>query len=205
MTTSYMVGIAGGSGSGKTWFLKQLLASFNDDQICLICLDNYYKPREQQPVDENGIPNFDTPVSLDFEAFSSDIASLKANHPVQRLEYNFNNPNIESKILHFKPAPIIITEGIFTFYHPLVAKQLDLKIFIDAPEHIRLGRRIKRDQAERGYSIDDVLYRYEKHVSPTYTQFIAPYKDEADLIIPNHDGMKNGVEVVVNHLKAYLL
>jgi uridine kinase len=104
--------------------------------------------------------------------------------------------------LIFKPAPIIVVEGIFVFYFSEIAKLLDLKIFIDAKEHIKLKRRIYRDQVERGYDINDVLYRYEKHVAPTYERYIEPFKNEADIIIPNNSHYQKPLEMLVCYLKT---
>lgn len=202
MREAFIVGITGGSASGKTLFLNSLLNAFNQGQICLISQDNYYKSQELQPKDENGIPNYDTPASLDFELFARDITLLKQGTEVRRPEYTFNNPNKEPRIITYTPSPIIIVEGIFVFYFPHVFQLLQLKIFIDAKEHVKLQRRIKRDREERGYDIDDVLYRYEKHVAPTYEKFIKPYKDEADLVVPNNTKFGTALDVVISHLKT---
>jgi uridine kinase len=201
MSIPYIVGITGGSASGKTLFLKKLICSFQQNQVCLVSQDNYYKPREQQPVDELGIPNFDTPFSLDFDSFAQDISTLKKGMIVQRPEYTYNNANARSRMLTFYPAPLIVVEGLFVFYFSPVADQLDLKIFIDAKEYIKLSRRIKRDQEERGYTVDDVLYRYEKHVAPTYEKYIKPFKQDADLIVNNHGNFDNALEVLTEFLK----
>src|SRR6185369_16307991 len=157
----FTIGITGGSGSGKTFFLQGLSAHFKPNEICLISQDNYYKPRDQQPLDENGVKNFDLPVAIDRESFLQD--KLKAGQDVIKREYTFNNPSASSKHLEFKTAPILVVEGLFVQYFEEIAKELDLKIFIEAKDHVKLGRRIKRDQVERGYDIDDVLYRYQHH------------------------------------------
>ena len=104
-------------------------------------------------------------------------------------------------MLQFDPAPVIVVEGIFVFYFPEIREQLDLKLFIDAEEHIKLKRRIKRDGQERGYDMDDVLYRYENHVAPTYDRYIRPFKTEADIIIPNNHSFDKAMEVIVTFLK----
>lgn len=196
----YIVGITGGSASGKTLFLKNLLAAFPSKDLCLISQDNYYRPREKQPVDDQGVKNFDTPYSIDFEQYAQDIKDIIAGKVVRRQEYNFNNPNVEPKIIEFKPAPLVVVEGIFVFYYPEVADLLDLKIFIDAKEYIKLKRRIIRDRDERGYDLEDVLYRYERHVAPTYEKYIEPFKHDADLIIPNNLNFQNALEVLVTFL-----
>ncbi len=197
----YIVGITGGSASGKTMFLKSLLNAFTAEEISLVSQDNYYKPRHEQPVDENGVYNFDTPFSIDFELYAQHIKDLRNGKQVLKQEYTFNNPNVLPKTLTFHPAPVIVVEGIFVFYFPEIAHLLDLKVFIDAAEHIKLKRRIVRDKDERGYDLEDVLYRYEKHVMPTYEKYIAPFKSDADIIVPNNLHFEKGLEMLTVFLK----
>jgi uridine kinase len=192
----YIIGITGASASGKTFFLEALRKHLGEENICLISQDNYYRPKEEQPLDENGIANYDTPFSLDLDRFLHDIKAIKAGRTIELLEYTFNNPNIIPATITYKPAPVIITEGIFLFYHPEILEQFDLKIFLDAKEHVKLKRRITRDKKERGYELEDVLYRYEYHVSPTYEKYILPFKDEADIIIPNNKNICKGLEII---------
>lgn len=196
MTNPYIIGITGGSASGKTHFLDHLLHAFEPGQVCLISQDNYYKPRNLQPLDERGITNFDTPNSIDFEQYASDIRAIQQGKSVQRQEYTFNNPNKKPRMLRFEPAPVVVVEGIFVLYYPELAALLDLKVYIDAKDHIKLKRRIERDKVERGYDLDDVLYRYEQHVMPTYEKYIAPFKQDADLIVPNNHGFEKALEVI---------
>ena len=200
----YLVGITGGSASGKTLFLKELLNQFNPEDVCLISQDNYYIPRDQQPVDENGVQNFDLPDSIDAQAFAEDIQKIKQGKSFERLEYTFNNPNVEPKMLRFEAAPIVVIEGLFVMYFQEVNQLLDLRLFIDAKPHIKLKRRIIRDKVERGYDLDDVLYRFEKHVMPTFNRYLEPLKDEADIVIPNNSGFSNGLEVISGYLKSKL-
>ena len=202
MNPPYLVGITGGSGSGKTYFLDQLTANFKGEELCLLSQDHYYRNIKEQPIDENGVENFDTPDSIDDELFVKDVQALIAGKTVEKLEYGFNRPNTRLRTLTFNPAPIIVVEGIFVFYYKKIADMLDLKVFIEAKEHIKLKRRIVRDNEERGYDLDDVLYRYEKHVAPTYARYIEPYKHDSDLIIPNNYHMKNAVDVLITYLKS---
>ena len=206
MNTPFIVGITGGSGSGKTYFLTKLMEAFETSQICLISQDNYYFPIEKQPIDENGIENFDLPESIDNEALLADIKKLKAGETISRKEYMFNNTEKEAKPIILKPAPIIVVEGIFTFHFAKVREAMDLKLFIDAKDILMLKRRIYRDAEERGYDLQDVLYRYEHHVEPAFSRFIKPYKQEADLIIPNHitkdNRLETALEVVISHLAS---
>ena len=105
-------------------------------------------------------------------------------------------------MLTFAPAPVVVVEGIFVLYYPELAALLDLKIFIDAKDHIKLKRRIIRDKVERGYDLDDVLYRYENHVMPTYEKYIKPFKSEADLIIPNNLNFDRAMDVLRTYLRS---
>lgn len=202
MDKPYIVGITGGSASGKTLFLRSLLHAFSPQEICLISQDNYYRPRQEQPTDENGIYNFDTPLSIDFELYARHIKELRSGRQVEKQEYTFNNPNVVPKLLTLEPSPIIVVEGIFVFYFPEISSLLDLKVFIDAAEHIKLKRRIVRDKDERGYDLEDVLYRYEKHVVPTYEKYIAPFKSDADVIIPNNLHFEKALEMLIIFLKS---
>jgi uridine kinase len=202
MNHPFIVGITGGSASGKTHFLKSLVHSFKPEELCIVSQDEYYKKKEEQPTDEKGISNFDTPFSIDADQLAKDIGLLREGKKVSRQQYTFNNPALTPKLLTFTSAPIIIVEGIFVFYYPEIAKLLDLKIFIDAREHIKLSRRISRDKTERGYEIDDVLYRYEKHVAPTYEKYIEPFKHEADFVIPNNLHFDKALEVITLFLKT---
>ena len=198
----FIVGITGGSASGKTLFLNSLTNAFTPDQLCLISQDNYYRPLREVPVDENGVHNFDLPQAIDHKLYAEHILELREGRSIQQSEYMFNNPLALPVMLTFKSAPIIVVEGIFVFYFKEIANLLDLKIFIDTKEHIKLKRRIIRDQMERGYDLTDVLYRWENHVFPTFEQFIKPTKVEADLVIPNNKNFKLGLEVVTSFLRT---
>ncbi|SHM34324.1 uridine kinase [Cyclobacterium lianum] len=201
MGKPFIIGITGGSASGKTHFLDKLLGALAPEEVCLISQDNYYKPRDLQPLDERGIHNFDSPNSIDFEQYAADIRHIQAGKSITRQEYTFNNPNKQGRMLTFNPAPVVVVEGIFVLYYPELADLLDLKVYIDAKDHIKLRRRIVRDKMERGSDLDDVLYRYEQHVMPTYEKYIAPFKHDADLIVPNNQGFERALEVIQVFLK----
>ena len=187
MNKPFIIGIAGGSGSGKTFFLKCFLEHFNPDEVCLVSQDDYYIPvAHNMTREENTLYNFDLPSTIDQEHFEDDIAKLIAGIPLLKKEYTFNNPDLVPKMLEIKPAPIMLVEGLFIMHFRKIAALLDLKIFIEAENDIALGRRLKRDLLERGYSHDDVMYRWVNHVLPAYNEYLLPYRDECDQIITNN-------------------
>jgi uridine kinase len=204
MAKPYIIGITGGSASGKTYFLHSLLSHFTKDEVCLISQDNYYKTRDLVPKDKNKVENFDLPESIDFELFSQHINDLKSGKEVRMQEYTFDVFDKEPNILVFKPAPIIVVEGIFVFHDPYISSLLNLKVFIDALEHVKIRRRIIRDNNERGYDLDSVLYRWENHVAPTYEKFIRPTKQDADIIINNNKHFENGLKILTSFLQTLL-
>lgn len=200
----YIIGITGGSGCGKTLFINRITKDFSKEEVCLVSQDNYYRSRKEQPVDENGVQNFDRPESIDIPKFVHDLKKLIEGEIIRIKEYTFNNPELDPEIIEFQPAPVIILEGIFIFYVKEISELINLKIFIDAPEHLMLKRRIIRDQKERGYDLEDVLYRYEHHVMPACEEYILPYKSKTDIIINNHDNFEEGISVIKSHI-SYIL
>ena len=205
MTTKpFIVGITGGSASGKTSFLRDLVNAFTTDEVCLISQDNYYRSLEHIPRDPEGIHNFDLPQTIDHERFAEHLSRLHAGETVETVEYTFNNPDVVPQTLIYRPTPVIVVEGLFVFHFADVAAQLDLKVFIAAKNKTALGRRINRDQAERGLTLDLILYQWHHHVRPSYREFVKPYKAEADLVIPNNIHYQKGLDVLVAFLRGKL-
>jgi uridine kinase len=202
---SYLVGIVGGSASGKTSFINSLARHFEPDQITIISQDHYYVPIERQSCDANGVVNFDLPGSIDRQRFFEDVMRLVSGHEVYVQEYTFNNPEKTPEIICYKPAPVIIMEGLFVFHYSEIKELLDLKVYLDAEEEVKLSRRIRRDALERGYPEQEVLYQWHHHVMPAYRTYLAPYKAQSDLIITNNTSYAKGLEVLLHHLKAKLL
>jgi uridine kinase len=204
MSKPFIIGVTGGSGSGKTTFIKALRQAFSPEDLCIISQDDFYKPREEQLSDDQGIKNFDLPKSIDKKAFIQDVKKLIEGEAVSRIEYTFNNEKATPGTITFLPAPIIVVEGIFVFHFKKIRKLLNLKIFLHAKENLKVIRRIRRDQVERNYPIDDVLYRYEHHVLPTFEKYIQPYIEEADMIINNNSNFFAGLEVMKGFISAKL-
>lgn len=201
MKKPLIIGITGGSGSGKTTFIQQLQATFPPEKLCVVSQDDYYRPLAEQKKDEKGVADFDRPSSIYKKEFIRDIKRLIAGETVTRSEYTFNNHEANPKRLTFYPAPAIIVEGLFVFHYRKMRKLLDLKIFLHAKENLKVIRRIKRDRVERNYPLDDVLYRYEAHVLPNFEKYIQPYMEDADLVINNNSDFEMGLEVMKGFLR----
>jgi uridine kinase len=205
MNKPFIIGIAGGSGSGKTFFLKCFLKHFSHSEVSLVSQDDYYFPvPPDMTAEENKHYNFDLPDTIDHQHFEDDIQSLLAGRSITKKEYTFNNPTAVPKILEIKSAPIVIVEGLFILHFPQISEQLDLKIFIDADDDIALQRRIKRDLVERGYSHDDVMYKWINHVVPAYKEFLLPYKDECDQVIVNNSHVAEDIICVTENISEEL-
>ena len=200
----FVIGIAGGSGSGKTFFLNCFLNHFNPEDICLVSQDDYYKPKYLQKIDKNGWINFDLPEGIDDEKLTSDLTGLILGNSFQKKEYTFNVSEERARLLTIKSAPIIIVEGLFIFHYSKVSQLFDMRIFMDADEEITLNRRIKRDGEERGYDRDMVMYQWINHVVPAYNSYLLPYKGTADKIIMNNTHVADDIINITQELSQEL-
>ena len=152
----------------------------------MLSQDDYYIPAGEMTQEENKLYNFDLPSTIDDAQFVMDIKKLMSGEVVYKKEYNFNNPLAVTKILEINPAPIIIVEGLFILHFQEIGGLLDHSIFIEADEEVALQRRIKRDGMERGYPEEDVLYKWENHVLPSYREYLMPYRNQCHRIITNN-------------------
>lgn len=182
----FIVGVAGGSGSGKTFFLNCFLNHFSSDEVCLISQDDYYyRVGANMTPEENKLYNFDLPSCIDIAKFEEDIHKLIRFETVYMEEYTFNNNSLEPKILENKPAPILIIEGLFIYHYENIKPLFDYTIFIDAQTEVALERRLNRDLIERGYSEEDILYKWYNHVLPSYQEYLLPHRSASDMVIDN--------------------
>lgn len=208
MEKPYVIGIAGSSGSGKTFFLNSFLNHFDQKDVTLISQDDYYIPANTKTREENRLYNFDLPTAIDRASFYNDIDELFEGKSILKEEYLFNNPNAKPRMLKIEPAPILVVEGLFIFHYEEVNQLLDYRIFIDANEEIALRRRLKRDLEERGYNHDDVMYKWINHVMPSFQSYLFPHKEECNLVIHNNtddpEVINNYTRDIVNELKVKL-
>lgn len=205
MNKPYIIGIAGGSGSGKTFFLKCFLEHFSADEVCLVSQDDYYIPvAHNMTAEENKHYNFDLPRTIDREHFHQDILSLMNNEVIYKQEYTFNNPTAKPKTLEIKPAPILIVEGLFILHFEDIASKLNLKIFLETDEEVALKRRLKRDLEERGYSNEDVLYKWEHHVVPAYKEYLLPYRESCHKIVINNTQVADDIIRITDEISDEL-
>lgn len=201
----FVVGIAGGSGSGKTVFLRSLLNHFEAESICLVSQDDYYKKvAVGMTAEENKLYNFDLPDCIEKGNFEKDIQHLLNGNSILKEEYTFNNPHLKPKILEIKPAPILVIEGLFIYHYTNINHLFDYKIFIDAPEDIALERRLKRDLIERGYSKEDVLYKWNNHVMPSYQEYLLPYKLQSHQIVDNNVNELNHIHELSKLISGFI-
>ncbi len=200
----YLVGITGGSASGKTAFIENLRHHFLPQELCLISQDNYYKSTEEQPRDAEGQINYDLPECIDVDRFAKDLNTLHEGEQVLQQEYLFQVEHGKPKEIRLLPAPILVVEGLFIFHFHEIFDQLDLRVFIEADDHIKLNRRIQRDTKERGVPESQVYYQWDNHVKPAYEKYLLPYKDSADIIVNNNKHFLTSLEVIKNHFHQIL-
>ena len=181
-----IIGIAGGTGCGKTTVVNQILTQLPEGEVGIISQDSYYKDTSHLSYDERIKINFDHPRSIDFDLLEQHLKDLKAGESIEQPVYSFVKHNRTGDTIKTKPRKVMIVEGILILTHPELRDMFDIKIFVHADSDERLIRRLKRDITERGRDIDEVLARYQNTLKPMHQQFIQPMMEYADIIIPNN-------------------
>ena len=185
-----VIGIAGGTGSGKTTLMKNLITRFSDD-VTVLSHDNYYKRHDELPYEERCKLNYDHPDSFDTPLLVEHLKALRAGQPVKVPIYDYSIHNRTDRTVTVYPAPVIIVEGILIFASPELCEQMDMKVYVDTDADVRILRRIMRDVKQRGRTLDSVVEQYLTTVKPMHEQFVEPSKRKADLIVP--EGGRNPV------------
>ena len=180
-----ILGIAGGTGCGKTTVVNQIIKELPEDEIGIISQDSYYKANDHLSFEERELINFDHPRSIDFELLTQHLKELKEGKSINQPVYSFVHHNRTGDFILTHPRKVMIVEGILIFTNPELRDLFDIKIFVHADADERLVRRLRRDIAERGRDMDEVLTRYQNTLKPMHEQFIEPTKTFADIIIPN--------------------
>ena len=198
-----VLGVAGGTGSGKTTLTRRLKERFGD-QISVISHDNYYKRQDHLTYDERCRTNYDHPDAFDTDLMVEHLAALKRGQTIYCPVYDFSEHNRSDDLLEVKPAPVILVEGILIFASQELCDLMDIKVFVDTDADVRILRRIVRDVKKRGRTLDSVVSQYLTTVKPMHEQFVEPSKRRADLIIP--EGGKNPValEMLIHRLESHL-
>ncbi|HEX5890625.1 MAG TPA: uridine kinase [Pyrinomonadaceae bacterium] len=181
---SLIIGICGGTGSGKTTVANRILESVSANEVVFIQQDSYYRNLTDLPLDYRHIANFDHPDALDNDLLVNHVRRLKAGEAVELPLYDFKTHTRMNETRHVEPKPIVIVEGILIYADPRLLEQMDIKVFVDTPDDIRFIRRLRRDLAERGRTIESVIEQYIATVRPMHMQFVEPSKRHADVIIP---------------------
>jgi uridine kinase len=191
-----IIGIAGGTGCGKTTVVNTILKELPEGEVGVISQDSYYKDTSHLGYDERVKINFDHPRSIDFELLESHLKELKKGNSVNQPVYSFVKHNRTGDTINTKPRKVMIVEGILILSHAEIRALFDIKIFVHADSDERLIRRLKRDITERGRDINEVLIRYQTTLKPMHQQFIEPMKEYADIIIPNNKYNTVAVDIV---------
>lgn len=191
-----IIGIAGGTGSGKTTVVNQIVKQLPTDEVCVISQDSYYKATDNLSYEERTKINFDHPRAIDFELLIKHLKDLKKGKTVNQPVYSFVTHNRTKDIFKTHPRKVVIVEGILIFNSEELRDLFDIKIFVHAETDERLIRRVRRDITDRGRDIDEVLNRYQNTLKPMHQQFIEPTKNFADIIIPNDRYNTVAVDIV---------
>lgn len=191
-----IIGIAGGTGSGKTTVVNQIMNELPADEVCVISQDSYYKATDDLTYDERVKINFDHPRAIDFDLLIQHISDLKEGKIIEQPIYSFVTHNRTKDTLKTHPRKVVVVEGILIFNSEQLRNLFDIKIFVHADADERLIRRVRRDINERGRDIDEVLNRYQDTLKPMHQQFIEPTKNFADIIIPNDRYNTVAVDIV---------
>ncbi|MCB1024880.1 MAG: uridine kinase [Acidobacteria bacterium] len=200
-----IIGICGGTGSGKTTVTKKVVEKVGAENVLLIEQDSYYIDLAVISLEERRLVNFDHPDSVDFDSIAEHLTKLKNGEAVEIPVYDFATHTRKAETLHTRPKPIIILEGILIFSQPQIAELLDVKIFIDTPADIRLMRRVRRDIQERSRTPEQTLAQYENTIRPMHKKFVEPSKDEADIIIPDGGESEIVLEQISGLVRGKLL
>lgn len=191
-----IIGIAGGTGCGKTTVVNQIINELPAGEVGVISQDSYYNDLSDLTLEERRKTNFDHPQSIDFGLLEAHLKELKMGNPIDQPVYSFLECNRTEKTIPTRPSKVMIVEGILILTNARIRDMFDIKIFVHADSDERLIRRLKRDVNERGWNLDETLHKYQTNIKPMHEQFIEPTKEYSDIIIPNNKYNTVAVDIV---------
>ena len=203
MKEPIIIGIAGGSGSGKTTISNRIINTFRDE-VTFLCHDSYYKCNDALSMEERISLNYDHPNAFDTELMIDDLKKLKNRMPINCPVYSFVLNNRTKETIHIQPKNVIIVEGILIFENKNLRDMMDIKIFVDTDSDLRLIRRLLRDVKERGRDLDSVVKQYTSTVKPMHEQFVEPSKKYADIIVPEGGYNRVALEMIINRIDSII-
>lgn len=199
-----IIGICGGTGSGKTTIARKLIETIGESEIVLIEQDSYYRNLEEIPLDERHEANFDHPAAFETSLLIEHIEALRSGNQIERPIYDYATHTRKEETVHIDPTPVVILEGILIFAEAKLRRLCDIRIFVDTPDDVRLSRRLRRDINERGRTMDSVLKQYYKSVRPMHFQYVEPSKKYADVIIPEGAKIDVAIELLGSKVREEL-
>jgi uridine kinase len=202
--TPFVIGVAGGTGSGKTTVVRSISSRIGDAKLAVLPHDAYYRDWDDLPADVLHHKNFDHPDSLETELLIEHVKTLKAGNPIDAPIYDFKTHRRSQQTTRIDPGKVVVVDGILIFAEPELRKLFDVKLFVDTDADVRLIRRIKRDIAERGRTLQSVVEQYESTVRPMHLEFVEPSKRYADLIIPEGGENQVALEFLFARLQQLL-
>lgn len=201
---SVVIGIAGGSGSGKTTVQRRIVEAFGPRRIALLDHDAYYRDLSHLPPDERAAFNFDHPDALETDLMVQHLDALRAGETIAKPTYDFTAHTRRAETVCVDPLPVLIVEGILVLAEPDLRARMDIKLFVDAEADVRLIRRLRRDLTERGRSVESVLAQYTHFVRPMHREFVEPSKRHADVIIPRGGRNQVAIDMIVARIQTLL-
>lgn len=196
-----IIGICGGTGSGKTTLARKIIETVGRENVILVEQDSYYRNLADMPLDERRQANFDHPDSIDSEMLMNHLKRLKSGDPIEMPIYDFKTHTRRAETEHFEPKPVVIVEGILIFSEPRILELLDVRIFVDTPDDLRFIRRLQRDINERGRTTESIIAQYFATVRPMHHEFVEPSKRHADIIIPENANTDIGIDFICTKIR----
>lgn len=196
----YIIGIAGGTGSGKTTVVKKIMEALHGEEVAVIPQDSYYNDNTHLTMEERRKINYDHPDAFDWDLLCRHISDLKSGKAIEQPTYDYITSNRQAETVHVEPCKVIIIEGIMALYRKDLREQMDLKIYVDTDADVRLIRNILRDTVERGRTTEMVIDRYMDVLKPMHEEFIEPTKRFADLIIPEGGNNHEAIKILETHI-----